>query len=161
MRNRYLVFVLLTILVVGAGEVFAQMGTGRVSGTVKDTEGNPIEGAKIVAEMTSGDFELEATSDEKGRWAILGFRKGSYQFTVSAYRHVPQQFTTQVSGLGKNPAVNVTLGPFEPTRASDQSQEDGISAGPHRARNLGERRRPMDFVEDQQRMRLGASPPRS
>jgi Flp pilus assembly protein TadD len=109
MRNRYVVLVLLITLVVAAGELFAQMGTGRVSGTVKDTEGNPIEGAKIVAEMAGTDFSLEATTDDRGRWAILGFRKGSYQFTVTAPRHVPQQFTSPVSGLGKNPAVNVVL----------------------------------------------------
>jgi TolA-binding protein len=97
------------MFVAGAGQLFAQMGTGRVAGTVKDTEGNPVEGAKIVAEMAGTDFSLEATSDDKGRWAILGFRRGSYQFTITAVRHVPQQFNTSVSGLGKNPSINVTL----------------------------------------------------
>lgn len=109
MRNRYVVFGLLIMLVVGTGELFAQMGTGRVSGTVNDTEGNPVEGAKIIAEMAGTDFSLDVLSDERGRWAIIGFRKGTYQFTVTAPRHVPQQFSTPVSGMGKNPSINVTL----------------------------------------------------
>jgi tetratricopeptide (TPR) repeat protein len=109
MRNRIIVFGLLIILVVGTGGLFAQMGTGRVSGTVKDTDGNPVEGAKIVAVMQGSDFSLDVESDSDGRWAIIGFRKGQYQFTVTAPRHAPQQFTTSVSGMGKNPSVNVTL----------------------------------------------------
>jgi tetratricopeptide (TPR) repeat protein len=109
MRNRYIVLLLLIILVAGANELAAQMGTGRVAGTIKDDEGNPIEGAKVVAQMSGSDFQLEATTDGKGRWAILGFRKGGYQFTFSARGYIPQQFTSQISGIGKNPNMNVQL----------------------------------------------------
>lgn len=109
MRNRYLIWMLWIVLVAGANELAAQMGTGRVAGTVTDTEGNPIEGAKILAEMAGTDFTLEATSDDKGRWAILGFRKGNYQFTFTAKGHVPQSFSSNISGLGKNPNINVVL----------------------------------------------------
>jgi tetratricopeptide (TPR) repeat protein len=59
--------------------------------------------------MAGSDFKLEATSDSEGRWAILGFRKGRYSFTITAPGHLPQQFTTAVSGLGKNPSVNAVL----------------------------------------------------
>ncbi len=109
MRNRYLVIVLLLLLVAGASELSAQMGTGRVAGTVKDTNGDNVEGAKVTAEMTGTDFQLEATTDSKGRWAILGFRKGNYSFTFTAKGYIPQQFSSQVSGLGKNPNVNVVM----------------------------------------------------
>lgn len=110
MRNRYIILVLLFfMLVAGANELVAQMGTGRVAGTVKDTEDNAIEGAKVVAQMTGSDFQLEGTTDGKGRWAILGFRKGGYQFTFTAKGYVPQQFTSQVSGIGKNPSLNVVM----------------------------------------------------
>jgi TolA-binding protein len=109
MRNRYVVFVLLIMLVAGANELAAQMGTGRVAGTVEDTEGNAIEGAKVVAEMSGSDFKLDAASDDKGRWAILGFRKGNYQFTFTAKGFVPQTFNSTISGLGKNPNINVVL----------------------------------------------------
>jgi tetratricopeptide (TPR) repeat protein len=97
------------LLVTGASELSAQMGTGRVAGTVKDTDGNDVAGATVMAEMTGTDFQLEATTDEKGRWAILGFRKGNYSFTFTAKGYIPQQFSTQVSGLGKNPNVNVVM----------------------------------------------------
>ena len=109
MRNRYVVFVLWLLLVAGASALSAQMGTGRVAGTVQDTDGNEIEGVKVTAEMTGTDFQLEAITDSKGRWAILGFRKGNYSFTFTAKGYVPQQFSSQVSGLGKNPNVNVVM----------------------------------------------------
>ena len=110
MRNRYIILVLLFfMLVAGANELAAQMGTGRVAGTVKDTENNAVEGVKVVAQMTGSDFQLEGTTDGKGRWAILGFRKGGYQFTFTAKGYVPQQFTSQVSGIGKNPSLNVVM----------------------------------------------------
>ena len=52
----------------------AQMGTGRVSGTVKDQAGNPIAGATVTAQTGDSGRVLEATSDDqRGRWAILGF----------------------------------------------------------------------------------------
>jgi tetratricopeptide (TPR) repeat protein len=76
--------------------------------------------------MTGGDFQLEGTSDKKGRWAILGFRKGSFSFTFTADGFVPQQFTTQVSGLGKNPAVNVVLEPMSMSAAFSGGPASGL-----------------------------------
>lgn len=111
MRNKKIALFIMFALVAGAGELGAQMGTGRVAGTVEDTLGNPIDGANVLAEMGETDFSLDATSDDRGRWAMIGFRKGEYSFTVTAKGFVPQQFSTSVKGLGKNPSVDVVLEP--------------------------------------------------
>jgi TolA-binding protein len=98
-------------LITGAGALAAQMGTGRVAGTVEDTQGNPIKGTLVVAEMGETDFTLDATSDDRGRWAMIGFRKGEYSFTFTAKGFVPQQYTMSVKGLGKNPSLDMVMEP--------------------------------------------------
>ena len=69
---------------------FAQ--TARATGTVRDIDGKPIKGATIRAINP----ELQprqgiATSDSKGRWAMLGLRVGIYTFVVDAPGFVPVQ----------------------------------------------------------------------
>ncbi|MFQ5792352.1 MAG: carboxypeptidase regulatory-like domain-containing protein, partial [Acidobacteriota bacterium] len=112
--------VLLMTLVAGAAEVAAQMGTGRASGTVKDTDGNPIEGAQIIAERDGR--ELTATADKKGRWAILGFRTGTYTFTFSANGYQPQSYKARMKQTGKNPTMNVVLERVQMGQAAGGSQ---------------------------------------
>jgi tetratricopeptide (TPR) repeat protein len=113
MKNRYIGISLFIVFFAGASELAAQMGTGRVAGTIEDTEGNPIDGASVVAEMAGSDFTLDTTSDERGRWAMIGFRAGEYSFTFTAKGFVPQQFTARVQGLGKNPSIDVVLEPVD------------------------------------------------
>ncbi len=109
MRNRCLSISLVIALFGGVSELVAQRGTGRVAGTIRDTEGNPIEGAKVIAQLSGTEFVLEATTDENGRWAILGFRRGTYSFTYGAEGYQPQIATTSIKQLGKNPAMKVEL----------------------------------------------------
>ena len=68
----------------------ASAQTARTSGTVRDIDGKPIKGATIRA----FNPELQprqgiATSDSKGRWAMLGLRIGVYTFIVDAPGFVP------------------------------------------------------------------------
>jgi choice-of-anchor B domain-containing protein len=46
----------------------AQLGNSEISGTVKDIEGNPIEGASVVIENIDEDVRTTVTSDEEGNW---------------------------------------------------------------------------------------------
>lgn len=94
----------------GAVGLRAQMtGTGRVSGTVKDQEGKPIPGAKVVAQGDAGGSPLQATVDAKGEWAILGFRSGKYSFTVSADGYKTEVMNAPVQQMSKNPKLDVIL----------------------------------------------------
>jgi len=59
--------------------------TGRVGGTVKDEAGTPIKGATITAEnQNASPGSFTATTDDKGRFAIIGLRTGQWAFMVQA-----------------------------------------------------------------------------
>jgi len=92
-----------------AGALEAQMGTGRVAGAVKDESGQPIAGATVVAEPQGGGNKLEATSNDKGEWGILGFRNGRYTFTISANGYQPESSTGMVQQLQRNPRMDAVL----------------------------------------------------
>jgi tetratricopeptide (TPR) repeat protein len=94
---------------VAAPQLSAQMGTGRVAGTVKDTEGKPIAGAEVVAEPEGGGNKLDAVTNAKGEWGILGFRNGRYSFTVTAEGYQPERTTTMVQQLSRNPRMDIVL----------------------------------------------------
>jgi Flp pilus assembly protein TadD len=71
------------LLVGFAGSVAAQ--SGRVTGTVKDERGDPIRGATIVAENNDASpRSFTASSDDKGRFAIIGLRSGVWTFRSGA-----------------------------------------------------------------------------
>jgi tetratricopeptide (TPR) repeat protein len=91
----------------------AQMGTGRVTGTVKDPQGKPIAGAKIKATNPESDRAIEGTADKDGKWALLGFRSGNYEFTFTADGYQPQSYTNNIKQMNRNPAMDVTLEPLQ------------------------------------------------
>jgi hypothetical protein len=70
------------MLIGSAVPAFAQ---GRAIGTVKETGGRPIKGATVRAvnpDMTPSQFT--STSDDKGRFVMLGLRVGTWTFIVEA-----------------------------------------------------------------------------
>ena len=93
---------------VSAAPVLAQ-GQGRVSGTVVDEEGNPMEGVLVVAEHPElNPFRFEATTGSDGRYAILGFRSGQWNFTASLEGYHDNTGPSQIR-QGQNQPVNFTL----------------------------------------------------
>ncbi len=116
MRNRYLLFHVLVLVAVGASVALAQMGTGRVAGSAEDTSGQPIEGALITATGSEGKT-LEATSGSDGKWAILGFRSGMWDFTVVADGYTAQAYEQQIKGSGRNPPMVFVLEPVPEARS--------------------------------------------
>lgn len=87
-----------------AGPASAQ--TARAMGTVRDIDGKPIKGATIRA----SNPELQprvgiATSDSRGRWAMIGLRIGTYTFIVDAPGFVPIQDEAMVRTAVAAPLV--------------------------------------------------------
>ena len=101
----------------------AGRGKGRVRGTVKDEEGNPIAGAKIIADITRYETTFEAESDEKGRWAIMGMGTGAWRFTASKEGYLPAILNLQVSTLRSNPPVDFVLKKATPAEVLGGSEE--------------------------------------
>jgi hypothetical protein len=80
--RRLLIVAAVVMLIGSAVPAFAQ---GRAIGTVKDTGGKPIKGATVRAvnpDMTPSQFT--SSTDDKGRWVMLGLRVGTWTFVVEA-----------------------------------------------------------------------------
>jgi tetratricopeptide (TPR) repeat protein len=82
---------------------------GRVAGTVRDEAGKPVPGATITASNPEQALTLTATSDVKGRFGILGLRRGIWVFAVAAPGFQKTSQAGEVQLGGQNPPVNVRL----------------------------------------------------
>jgi tetratricopeptide (TPR) repeat protein len=112
MRHRlYLTRAVLAALLVTAGAGLAAAQTGRVGGMVKDESGKPIKGATVTAENPNASpSSFTATTDDKGRFSIIGLRSGAWTFTASAPGFAPESGKLSVSTIGQpNPPMTFTL----------------------------------------------------
>jgi tetratricopeptide (TPR) repeat protein len=99
-------------LVVTALPAAAQ--TGRVGGTVKDAQnGQPLKGATITAENPQASpSSFTATTDDKGRYSIIGLKTGAWKVTASAPGFAPSSGQVPVRSLGAPmPPVDFALAP--------------------------------------------------
>ncbi|HEY6893841.1 MAG TPA: tetratricopeptide repeat protein [Rhodanobacteraceae bacterium] len=92
-----------------ASGAFAQ--TGRVGGTVKDESGQPIKGATVTAENPNASpSSFTATTDDKGRFSIIGLRGGQWTFTAQAPGYGPESGKLNVQTIGQpNPPLSFTM----------------------------------------------------
>ncbi len=142
MKGKYKIsgFVVILLLLSSYPVLFAQAGrgNGRVAGTVKDGDGNPIPGVKITLEMLSGvssgarkmlgdtletsfeqegkttkkiegGFTLTCTADKKGKWGILGFASGEFRFSVEKEGYTPIVRTLRLTQMRRNPLMQIVL----------------------------------------------------
>ena len=87
------------VLTAMTGAAAAQ--NGRVIGVVKDENGQGIKGATIAAENPDASpRSLTATTDDKGRFAIIGLRSGVWRFTAQAPGFTPEFGELQVRAAG-------------------------------------------------------------
>ncbi len=98
-------------LVMAAVPAAAQ--TGRIGGTVKDTNGQPIKGATVVAENpASAPSSFTATTDDRGRYSMIGLKAGSWKVTASAPGFAPSGGNVPIKTIGAPmPPVDFTLAP--------------------------------------------------
>jgi Flp pilus assembly protein TadD len=92
-----------------AGSALAQ--TGRVGGIVKDEAGQPIKGATVTAENPNASpSSFTATTDDKGRFSIIGLKTGQWNFTALAPGFAPETGKMPVATIGApNPPLQFTL----------------------------------------------------
>jgi TolA-binding protein len=98
-------------LVVSAAPASAQ--TGRIGGQIKDTGGQPIKGATVTAENPGASpSSFTATTDDKGRYSIIGLKTGTWKVTASAPGFGPSSGQVPVRSLGAPmPPVDFALAP--------------------------------------------------
>ncbi|MCC7417633.1 MAG: tetratricopeptide repeat protein [Acidobacteria bacterium] len=89
----------------------ASAQVGRVGGMVKNDAGEPIKGATITAENPQASpSSVSATTDDKGRFSVIGLRAGGWKFTASAPGYDPESGTIRVATVGApNPPLTFTL----------------------------------------------------
>jgi Flp pilus assembly protein TadD len=97
--------VVLTLVV--ASEAAAQ--PGRVGGVVKDEKGEPIKGATITADNENIGSSFTATTDDKGRFTIIGLRAGTWRFIAQAPGFAAEGGQMPVRSGNPNPPMTFTL----------------------------------------------------
>lgn len=87
--------------------------TGRIGGTVKDANGQPIKGATIVAENpAAAPSSFTATTDDRGRYSMIGLKAGSWKVTASAPGFEAVSGNVPIKTIGAPmPPVDFTLNP--------------------------------------------------
>jgi Flp pilus assembly protein TadD len=113
MRSRIKLLAAACVVAFAASTVPAAAQTGRIGGSVKDDKGQPIKGATVTAENPSASpSTFTATTDEKGRWSIIGLRTGNWKITGSAPNFQPSSGQVNVRTIGApNPPIDLTLVP--------------------------------------------------
>jgi tetratricopeptide (TPR) repeat protein len=90
-----------------AGVAAAQ--NGRVSGLVRQEGGQPLKGATVTAENEAIGQTFTATTDDKGRFNMIGLRSGEWRFIAQAPGFSPEGGRLLVRSGGQNPPVSFEL----------------------------------------------------
>jgi hypothetical protein len=108
MRRFQPVFAVFVMSLCVAASASAQ--AGRAAGTVRDVSGRAIRGALVRAQSTQTTrSEITSTTDDKGRFAMIGLTSGTWTFTAEAPGFLPQRADVPVR-LAGTPPLNFTLG---------------------------------------------------
>jgi tetratricopeptide (TPR) repeat protein len=142
-RKLLTAFAIVAALIVSALPAAAQ--TGRVGGTVRDGQGQPIKGATVTAENPQASpSTFTATTDDKGRYSIIGLRSGTWKITASAPGFAPGGGSIPVRTIGApNPPVDIVLAPGATGPA-------GALAGVNTKELQGELQKAEDLMNQQQ-----------
>jgi tetratricopeptide (TPR) repeat protein len=83
---------------------------GRVSGVVRDEGGAPIKAATVTADNSDIGLNFTATTDDKGRFSMIGLRPGPWRFAAMAPGFFPQSGQLSVrTNSAQNPALLFSL----------------------------------------------------
>jgi hypothetical protein len=89
----------------------ASAQSARATGTVRDTGGRPIKGAIVRASnRDASPREITSTTDDKGRWAMIGLRTGTWTFVAEAPGFTPVEANAPIRVAG-TPPMSFALAP--------------------------------------------------
>jgi Carboxypeptidase regulatory-like domain/Tetratricopeptide repeat len=116
MSNRACVLTLVCLPLVGltsgslAAPAAAQTLSGRIIGTIVDDQGTPVDGASIEVRNPQATPPLRSsTSDESGRFGLMGLRSGTWMVLVEAKGHEPTALAIDVQSPRPGAAVTIPL----------------------------------------------------
>ncbi|MEO8198996.1 MAG: carboxypeptidase regulatory-like domain-containing protein [Gemmatimonadota bacterium] len=96
------------LLFTTAGALHAQNSTGRVTGVVADSSGNPVDAGDIVALNLANGVSRTVSTRETGGYALAGMVPGDYDITARKIGMGAQTQRIKV-GIGQNLIVNFSL----------------------------------------------------
>jgi tetratricopeptide (TPR) repeat protein len=103
-----LIFAVLVAL--GIAMPTAAQSTGMVKGVVTDDKGQPVDGAKVMIEMTAGTGRrFETKTNKKGEFIQIGLNSGAYKVTAEKDKlgSAPANITVRVNQTAE---ANLVLG---------------------------------------------------
>src|SRR5919201_708128 len=101
----------------------AAQSTGMVKGVVKDVQGQPVEGAKVMIDMTEGtNRHFETKSNKKGEFIQIGLPPGAYRVTAEKDKQAsnPADVRVRVNSAAE---ANLVLGAAAAAAASKTNAE--------------------------------------
>lgn len=98
----------LAILTLALAAAASAQTAGRITGTIKDPDGKPIKGATVRATNDAVNAHITSTTDDKGRFAMIGVRSGRWSIVAEAPNFLPLQGTSDVSSSNM-PVLSLTL----------------------------------------------------
>jgi tetratricopeptide (TPR) repeat protein len=122
MRRLHITVAILTLCL--AAPASAQIG--RAMGVVRDTGGRPIKGATVKASNPDAAAEFTSSTDDKGRFVMIGLRSGAWKFVAEAPGYFRQEGVAPIRAAG-GPPLEFTLardpGPIPGALVKDIQQE--------------------------------------
>ena len=103
--RRILIFATLALALAAAASA---QTAGRITGTIKDPDGKPIKGATVRATNDAVNARITSTTDDKGRFAMIGVRSGRWGVVAEAPNFLPLQGAADVSS-SNTPVLVLTL----------------------------------------------------
>ncbi len=97
---------------------------GTLSGRVLDSDGAPLEGLSVQAEI-AGRTERSATTDDRGQYRIGGLRPGKYRVKATIPQQIPIPPEIRTDGT-----TEVNYGPTYHPGAIDLKSATAITVGP-------------------------------
>ena len=109
-RNIFMRFLpLAAILMLAASGVFAQAGTGSITGVVSDTTGAVVPNATVKLVNKATNQEKTATATDDGIFNFTLLQPGTYTVTASSGSFAPQILEVEVQ-VGRTTGANFSLG---------------------------------------------------
>ncbi len=102
-------FLILAFLICGLADAQAWKGKGRIKGTVKDQDGNPVEGARVKFYLEKAQGGTNGTTNAKGEWSMNWIRNGSWDVDFEKIGYEPKRISVQISEFKRNPDVDIVI----------------------------------------------------
>ena len=105
---RFSLAVALVALAAAYAPAWAQIETGRISGTVADTSGGVVPGVTVTAKSVNTGFTRETVSDTEGQYVFANVTADTYEvtFMLTGFKPAARRITVSV---GATAAVDVRL----------------------------------------------------